>query len=466
MNAVWAAVVAANADRPDREVTLGVARWGMERLLDRVDEVALDLRARVPEGGALTLSAATPLGALVGVCAALAAERTFVPVAAPGPRCSAVARRTGASWHLHLNDQAGTDLIHHQGGTADADLVGVAYAITTSGSTGIPKIVLVDDDSLLQRLCGLASATGFSAGNCLVAMASLTFDISLVELLLPLLAGGRIALPEASLRIDPTSLGDTLERFEVSHLQATPSYLRLAQAVGWTPTAGLSMWVGGEVMTPRLAGNLLSHGVDLWNLYGPTETTLWATADRVPDPDNISIGTPLAGLAVDYVPAGHGLHEVVISGRHLSGGYLDPTPADAARFSTTHVGSEGATMSYRTGDLVLLGDGVSFRGRTDDQVKIRGQRIELPGLERVAEAHPLVRESAAVVTKGENEDLLVLHVVAEPSLTDPALRAWMVEHLPREHAPNVIRRTSRLPRTTSGKIDRRALSLQLESGPR
>lgn len=458
MNAVWAAVTAMCERDPDREITVGTVRWSMQDLVVHAEELAESLRTHVPEGGAVTLSVDSPLGGLVGVCAALAADRAFVPVAAPAPACTAVAARVGAARHVHICEDASADLLTHAGVAAGTALAGAAYAITTSGSTGVPKVVMVDDTSLLQRLRGLANATGFGSDHCILAMAALTFDISLVELLLPLVAGGRMALADPFLRIDPTSLAADLQRCEVTHLQATPSYLRLAGATGWAPTVDLAMWVGGEVLSPRLAGRLLEQGVELWNVYGPTETTLWATADRVEDPERICIGTPLPGLDVDYGPCVDGMHELVISGEHLSLGYLDPSRLDAARFSTVPDDSGTLRMTYRTGDLVMLEDGVRFRGRVDDQVKIRGQRIELGGLERVAEAHPLVQESAAVVTRTPEEDLLVMHVVAEPSLSERELRAWLNARLPREHAPNVISWTPRLPRTTSGKVDRRALS--------
>ena len=319
-------------------------------------------------------------------------------------------------------------------------------------------------DALLSRLEALGRVPGFGPEDSFLAMSTLTFDISLAELFVPLITGGRFVmrrpLPGSTLR---SSTGVRASRPDV--IQATPSFWRLVLAWGWRPDAGSRLWSGGEVLTPGLARQLLGGRAELWNVYGPTETTLWATAARITDADSISLGDPLPGGGLCLVDGdgklvsepGHPA-EILLYGTGVAPGYLNCPELTAALFEVCDT-EDGPRRCYCTGDQGQHTDDgrLQFLGRTDGQVKLRGHRIELAELEAVAEEHPAVREAVAVLRDADDPARahLALFVVAclEPD-GPPGTRLDVGADPLAVMRPSRISIRPALPRTTLGKVDR------------
>ncbi|MFI7025196.1 amino acid adenylation domain-containing protein [Micromonospora sp. NPDC049900] len=337
----------------------------------------------------------------------------------------------------------------------------LAYAMSTSGSTGRPKVVGVSHAALAH--CVVTFADLLTPGTPTVAgTTALTFDISLLELFLPLATGGRLLLVDDATRRDPARLGGYLSEARPDLIQATPSGWRLILPHLSGDLAGRTLLCGGEAVTTDLADRLVGTGATVWNVYGPTEATIWCTAHRLdrPVPDPVPIGAPLPGTVAVVrsrdgrpVPVGQ-VGELHVGGPQLAVGYLGDPERTGAVFRHDE---------YRTGDLCAWRpDGtLSYHGRADNQVKIRGHRIELEEIETYAERHPAVTQAAAVVVAAaEDDQRLVLYVRSGgdgPAVTDAALREHLAASLPTALLPQRIVALPELPLTPSQKVDRRAL---------
>jgi amino acid adenylation domain-containing protein len=343
----------------------------------------------------------------------------------------------------------------------------LAYVLFTSGSTGEPKGVRILHRNLVNFLLGMRREPEFAADDVLCAVTTLSFDIAGLELYLPLIAGGRLVIATEVLHREPAALFDLIERTGCTVLQTTPSLLQLLQGLGQEHVVRrLRLFVGGEALPLPLAQAMAGRCREFWNLYGPTETTIWSTVARIhPDVATIPLGRPIANTRIYVldaggrpVPAG-AIGEIWIGGDGVSDGYLFRPELTAERFVPDPFAGDGTRM-YRTGDLGSLREGVLyFHGRADNQIKIRGYRIEPGDIEAAAAAEPAVRECVVVArTFGGNDVRLVLYVAAEP---DPALAARLLgrlrETLPDYMRPQHIERLDVLPKTPNGKIDRKAL---------
>ena len=337
----------------------------------------------------------------------------------------------------------------------------LAYLIYTSGSTGRPKGVMVGHGALANLLSTMAAELGIGSGDRLVAVTSLSFDIAALELFLPLVAGARLHIATRAEAGDPRRLAALLETSGATMMQATPATWRQLMASGWAGRPGLTALCGGEALAPDLAGWLGGRVGTLWNVYGPTETTIWSSAGRVGrDEDAPSLGRPLAATtlhllddALQPVPPG-AAGELWIGGAGLARGYCGRPGLTAERFAPDPFGAPGARM-YRTGDRVRRrADGrLDYLHRIDHQVKIRGYRIEPGEIEAVLSAHPAVE--AAVVVPAPGGEGLLAYAVADAS--PEALRDHLAARLPAHMLPGAILLLERLPLTPNGKIDRAAL---------
>jgi amino acid adenylation domain-containing protein len=350
-----------------------------------------------------------------------------------------------------------------------SDAHSLAYVIYTSGSTGLPKGVMIAHGSVVNFLRSMQTEPGITAADRFVAVTTLSFDIAGLELFGPLTSGGTVVLASRAVALDGVSLAELLDRSEATLLQATPATWRLLIESGWQGRAGLKMLCGGEGLPRDLAEKLLSLGSELWNLYGPTETTIWSTACRVIDADRpVSIGRPIANTQV-YVlePGGHPapigvVGELFIGGDGVARGYLNRNEITAENFVTLDLPLHGATRVYRTGDMArFLADGsLAFVGRRDHQVKVRGFRIELGEIETILAAHPGVKQNVVHVREDSPGDQrLVAYVVPMSSQAfDPdAARATLRSRLPEYMIPNMFTVLDSLPLTPNGKVDRGAL---------
>jgi amino acid adenylation domain-containing protein len=343
-----------------------------------------------------------------------------------------------------------------------------AYLMYTSGSTGTPKGVVVGHGAVVNFLASTAQAPGITANDVLLAVTTVAFDISVLELLLPPCVGATVILATRDEARDGHALRSLLEGHGVTMMQATPVTWRLLLEAGWEGRSPFKALVGGEALPRNLAEALLARGVDLWNMYGPTETTVWSTRARIRDLSaEITIGRPIANTVVRVLDARRRLcpigvpGELYIGGAGLALGYWNRPELTSERFVPDPEGAAGAIL-YRTGDRVRLhADGtLEHLGRLDDQVKLRGFRIELREIEANLTHHPGIREAAAAVRKDTRGNArLVAYLVVEPGAGEvvDGLRARLRAELPEFMVPSRFVVLEALPRTANGKLDYRAL---------
>ena len=334
-----------------------------------------------------------------------------------------------------------------------------AYLLYTSGSTGRPKGVQVSHRNVVSFFAGMDRVLGTDPGTWL-AVTSLSFDISVLELLWTLARGFRVMIADPERPLPAQLAGAT-------HLQCTPS---LAQALAADPAAREAMRplrrlvLGGEALPAPLAHDLagLIDG-ELWNLYGPTETTVWSAAWRV-EAAAVSIGRPIANTRIylldrDGQPAPLGVPaELAIGGAGVARGYLGRPDLTAERFVPDPY--EPGARLYLTGDLARWrssGD-LEFLGRLDHQVKVRGHRIELGEIEAALCAHPAVRQAAVLAPERNGDRRLLAFVALAPGEDAGGLRAFVEARLPGYMVPAEVVSLPALPLTPNGKLDRRALA--------
>ncbi|HSK75700.1 MAG TPA: non-ribosomal peptide synthase/polyketide synthase [Thermoanaerobaculia bacterium] len=348
----------------------------------------------------------------------------------------------------------------------------LAYVLYTSGSTGRPKGVAVPHGAVVNFLASMRRRPGLPAGETLLAVTTLSFDIAVLELLLPLTVGARVALAGRDTALDGVRLARALKEAGAGAMQATPATWRLLLEAGWTGGEGFRALCGGEALPADLAEALLARSGELWNLYGPTETTVWSAVHRVTAPvapaAPISLGRPVDNTEIHLldrrllpVPVGS-VGELYIGGVGVARGYLGRPDLTAERFVPHPFGEAGSRL-YRVGDLARRrADGtLEFLGRADHQVKVRGFRIELGEIEAALVRHPAVSEAVAVAVSGDGsgEARLVAYVTAAPEggLDVSRLRGFLQESLPAYMVPPAFVLLPELPRTPNGKVDRRAL---------
>jgi amino acid adenylation domain-containing protein/non-ribosomal peptide synthase protein (TIGR01720 family) len=390
----------------------------------------------------------------------------------------------------------------------------LAYAIYTSGSTGTPKGVQVEHRSVVNFLHAMRREPGLTSRDTFLAVTSISFDIAALELFLPLIVGARLVIVSRETAGAGEELAARLRDERVTAMQATPATWQLLLGAGWRGSPDLSALCGGEALPRELANQLLACSAALWNMYGPTETTIWSAVLRVtPGAGSVPIGRPIANTQL-YVldawlqPAPIGVAgELYIGGAGVTRGYVGQPALTAERFiPNPFLKAEGGEMKdeesglrlppsafrlYRTGDLVrYLPDGtIEFLGRIDQQVKIRGYRIELQEIETALVSHALIREAVVVAredTPGTKR--LVAYVVpgvgdqgsglgdepanngtseqankasdGDPSafiLAPSSLRQFLAQRLPEYMIPAIFVPLDALPLTPNGKVNRKAL---------
>ncbi len=349
----------------------------------------------------------------------------------------------------------------------------LAYMIYTSGSTGKPKGVQIPHRAVVNFLASMAKTPGFGPDDKLLAVTTLSFDISVLELFLPLTTGGTVVIATKDQAVDGHELMDLLEESKATVMQATPATWRLMMEADWEGTETLKkVLCGGEAWPAGLARELVSRTEQVWNMYGPTETTIWSTCAHITDPDDVTIGTPIDNTQV-YILDKH-LHpvpvgvagELHIGGDGLARGYHNREELTAERFIANPLG-EGRL--YKTGDMVKhRPDGtIQYLDRIDNQVKVRGFRIELGEIEAVLEKHPAVKQPVVIVwDSGNGDKRLAAYIVYEEgkSLTGSELRSFLRGDLPDYMIPHLFVEMDELPLTANNKVNRRALPDPLKQG--
>ncbi|MEM8604799.1 MAG: amino acid adenylation domain-containing protein, partial [Cyanobacteria bacterium P01_H01_bin.121] len=381
----------------------------------------------------------------------------------------------------------------------------LAYLIYTSGSTGQPKGVPIQHRSLVNLLQSMAQEPGITAEDTLLAVTTISFDIAALELFLPLLVGARLVIADSETTRNPEQLAQLLANQTATLMQATPATWRLLLDNGWLGQPTLKILCGGEALDSQLARRLLPCSAELWNLYGPTETTIWSAAVQITAATLTTVAAPIGRAiantqlyvlneALQPVPIGVA-GELHIGGLGLSPGYwqrddltqerfvevppkspLTPACAPAridgglSDFRTPwNRGAGGPWKLYKTGDLVRYReDGLlDYLGRRDYQVKLRGFRIELGEIEACLQQHSDVAQAVVVLQKPDSEQAqLAAYLALNPGLNSDAtlstrLRQHLSRYLPTYMVPATYTVLETLPLTPNGKVDRKAL-LNLE----
>lgn len=349
-----------------------------------------------------------------------------------------------------------------------------AYVIYTSGSTGNPKGVMVPRSALTNFLLSMAEQPGMTATDILLAITTISFDISLLEMLLPLSVGAQIVIAARSQVNDPFELRKLLDEHRITVMQATPTTWRLLLESNWDGKSDLKILCGGEALTQDLAERLLPRCNALWNMYGPTETTIWSSTEKVISAQNITLGLPIANtqlLVVDeqmqqVAPGASG--ELLIGGAGLALGYLKREELTAQKFVPDSIGGVEGARLYRTGDEVRYrADGtLEFMGRLDHQIKLNGFRIELGEIESALTGIEGVRQAVVILREDVPGDKrLVAYYTGKPDLDTNEVLHALRAGLPDYMVPSAFVWMSEFPQTPNAKLDRKALPAPARKRP-
>ncbi len=345
-----------------------------------------------------------------------------------------------------------------------------AYVIYTSGSTGRPKGVIVEHWNVVNFITAMSEIIPFEAGKTILALTTISFDIFVLETLLPLSCGLAIVVADESLQNDPDLLAQIITSNQVDMLQLTPSRLQLliSGKDGAAPLKGIKqLMIGGEAFPIDLLSRLREEFQgDIYNMYGPTETTVWSAVKNLTGLESVTIGEPVANTRIYIMGKGGEVQpigipgELCIGGDGVTRGYLNQPQLTADRFIPNPY-VDGRRM-YCTGDLARrLPDGdIQFLGRTDFQVKLRGYRIELEEIQSLLLIHPTVAEAVVVVQSDTTGDKFLCGYVVpavDQTVDTTILKAHLAETLPEYMIPAQVVVLEKMPLTASGKIDRKAL---------
>jgi syringomycin synthetase protein SyrE len=459
-------------------------------LSSRVDRLARDLKSHgIGCGDIVALCLKRTENLIIGILGVLKAGAAYLPLNPSDPtyRLGQVIEHA-ASRFIVTDSQSMTNLpevsspvyvLDRQPAAATKEEEGealhlphptdLAYVIYTSGTTGNPKGVAVTHDALSNVFTDIAQRTGFTDRSSWLALTTVCFDIAALELLLPLCYGGKVILvSEEQARIGRVLAG-ILHHKKPTVMQATPITWRILVESGWAGSPDLTILCGGDRLDRELANKLVARSATVWNMYGPTETTIWSTAERLfPSEDKVTIGGPIANTEIYILdpegqPQAPGeVGEICIGGAGLSRGYVNDPQLTREYFIQLHSVAPLSTRVYRTGDLGRWNDEgkLEFHGRIDHQVKINGFRIEVQEIESAIRRLPGVADVAVAGVVGvTNQKRLYAFLVPEPNLhiTLSDLVSHLSRYLPKYMIPEKFWSLDSLPSTPNGKRDTGAL---------
>ncbi len=346
----------------------------------------------------------------------------------------------------------------------------LAYMIYTSGSTGKPKGVKVHHGSVVNFLGSMKHTPGFGKDDRLLAVTTLSFDISVLEIFLPLTTGGEVVIATSGDISDGQVLSGLLDKHDITVMQATPATWNILLGSDWSGKKDLKALCGGEAILPGLVKELLPKVSSLWNMYGPTETTVWSTCMELTDPTPpILVGKPIDNTDIYILDRNHNqlpvgvTGEVCIGGQGVTKGYNNRPELTSEKFITW----ENGRIIYKTGDFGrYLPDGnIELFGRIDNQIKLRGFRIEPGEIENLLSRIPGIREAVVKVQKfGDSDDRLVAFLNAEQSfnIVSEEISSALSKDLPGYMIPSYYQVSDGFPRLPNGKINKKALVFKLE----
>lgn len=339
----------------------------------------------------------------------------------------------------------------------------VANLIYTSGTTGTPKGVSVSRAALANLLVAVQKIPGLDKSDRVLALSTIAFDIHALELLAPLVCGATIVLVDDNAMTQPPRLLQLIARHDVSLMQATPSMWGVLLGAGLPALPQTRGVAGGERLAPAIAEALSQRLERCWNMYGPTEATVYTTAHRLSPTTRLSIGRPLDNLSVAVVVDGAvgsvgQRGELAICGAGLADGYWQNSQATASQFVFLEINQQ-SVRAYLTGDLAFIDSegNVHCDGRIDQQIKLRGHRIELSEIEHAMMAYSQLSEAACSVHRFAQDDERLVGYHTNPNLSDRELRSFLAQRLPPYMVPQWFVPVTELPRLASGKLDRSAL---------
>ncbi|MBU8854953.1 amino acid adenylation domain-containing protein [Bacillus sp. FJAT-26377] len=460
------------------------------QLVEEVDKLACYLKEKeVTEGSYVGLFVNRSLEMLISILAVLKAGGIYVPLdpVFPEERIRLIIKDTNLNFIITESENIGA-LPQFNGNLIVLDqekeqikssiprnlkLDGktddqVAYVIYTSGSTGTPKGVQVTHKNLMNLLSSMAVEPGMDENDYLLAVTTLCFDIAGLELLLPLTQGAKVEILSDAVAKDGIKLKEKIENSNATIMQATPSRWNILLSAGWDGKKGFKILSGGELLSEELAERLLGCGEEVWNLYGPTETTIWSTISKVRKGKKVNVGRPIANTQtyilnenLKPVPVGT-IGELYIGGDGVSKGYLNKSDLNQQKFISNPYLDE--KLIYQTGDLAFYNESgeINIVGRVDNQIKLNGYRMEIEEIEKKLCAIPHIEQAAVVVRKDntEHEKLVAFYTLKKKSvtLTNQDIVSELRKELPNYMIPTSITLLNTLPLTLNVKLDRKTLA--------
>ena len=345
----------------------------------------------------------------------------------------------------------------------------LAYVIYTSGSTGKPKGVQIPHIAVVNFLLSMSRKPGINEKDTLLAVTTLSFDISVLEIFLPLLVGAKTIIASRENAANGQQLLDLIQQSAVTIMQATPTTWYLLIAAGWDGSDEFKVLCGGEALPQDLAQQLVKRSKNVWNMYGPTETTIWSTCCQLhEDFADIHVGRAIDNTQVYIVNEQDQLNpigiagELLIGGVGLSRGYLNKPELTKEKFILDHFSETPNSLMYRTGDLAcVLPDGnIKIYSRLDNQVKLRGFRIELGEIESILVTHTTIDQAVALIREeafGDKRIVAYITLLADQHFSEIELRQYLKKKLPEYMVPSIFVKMETMPLTPNGKIDRKSL---------
>lgn len=345
-----------------------------------------------------------------------------------------------------------------------------AYIIYTSGSTGNPKGVEIRHSSLANFLTSMQQIPGIKRDDLFFSVTTYSFDISILEFFAPLISGATLYVANQNVLSDPRLIVQKLEEMQPTIIQATPSFYQMLFNVDWQGSKQLKVMCGGDLLSESLAEKLIYHSLEVWNMYGPTETTIWSSVKKIEHFKDASIiGKPINNTqfyilddSLNPKPIGTS-GAIYISGDGLAKGYYKNKALTNEKFIKSPF--DATSLLYETGDVGKWNDlgEIEFLGRNDNQVKIRGYRIELGDIESQLNQIEGIQNSVVIARKGEQQEaFLVAYILEkEEKIDTEKISMALKTNLPYYMIPNVIISLAEFPLTPNQKIDRKALSQRI-----